>query len=125
MAKRKDLNPMPKAKPKAKAQTYTVIEPPGGTTYFYANLFHITWTVVDLKIRFAELTKIEMNGHNTITERAVATMAWTEAKTLLKSLEAAVADYERVNGELKVAGQLKLPPGALPTPAASRREITK
>src|SRR6266487_2690272 len=116
MAIRKDHKPKPE--PRAQEPAFSVIEPQGGTSYFYANLFQITWTVVDLKIRWAELTKLDPNGHHTVTERAVVTMAWAEAKTLLKSLEKAVSDYEKVNGEIRITPQLKLPAGILPIPKA-------
>src|SRR2546426_548610 len=81
MAKQKNSKPQRQAK--AETPTFTVIEPAGGTIYIYANLVQLTWTLVDLKIRFGELTKIGPNGHNTVTERAVATMAWAEAKLSL------------------------------------------
>lgn len=116
MAKHKD----PKSNQELKPQTSTVVEPPGGISFFYANLFQLTWTVVDLKIRFAELTKIEMSGLNTVTERAVVTMAWSEAKALSKSLEEAITNYEKVNGEIKMPFELKLPPGAIPTSALTK-----
>lgn len=96
-------------------QTETVIEPEGGVQYFYANIYQVTWTMVDVKIRFAELTKIDLNGHNTITERAVVTMAWAEAKSLLETLETSIASYEKVNGKIKIPPELRLPPGILPT----------
>lgn len=99
----------------APQQTETVIEPEGGVQYFYANIYQVTWTTVDVKIRFAELTKIDLKGHNTITERAVVTMAWAQAKSLLKTLETSVESYEKVNGEILIPPELKLPPGILPT----------
>jgi hypothetical protein len=117
MAKQKNSKPPVQAEPVP--PKFTVVEPQGGTVYFYANLVQLSWTVVDLKIRFAELTKIEPDGHNTVTERAVATMAWAEAKMLLDVLKKTVASYEQLNGEIKIAPELKLPPGIIPSPIAS------
>ncbi len=116
MAKQKNSKPQPQAK--AETPGFTIIEPEGGTKYIYANLVQITWTVVDLKIRFAELTKIDANGRSTITEHAVATMAWSEVKTLLNFLQNAVTAYEQLNGEIKDASDLKLPPGVDSIPTA-------
>jgi len=117
MPKRKNSKPQIQAEPAS--PNVTIVEPQGGTVYFYANLVQLTWTLVDLKIRFAELTKVEADGHNTVIERAVATMAWAEAKTLLNFLQKTVADYEKLNGEIKIAPELKLPPGIIPSPTAS------
>jgi hypothetical protein len=118
MAKKKD--PRSRSKRDVPALSVTVIEPAGGTTYFYANLVYLTWTLFDLKIRFGELTKIEPDGHHTITERAVATMAWPEAKILMKFLQDAVVNYEEVNGDIKIPPELRLPQSAISTRATGR-----
>lgn len=115
----KDKNSKPQPQPKPVIPPVTIIEPPGGTVYVYANIVQLTWSLVDLKIRFGELTKVDPNGHNTVTERAVATMAWAEAKMLRNFLQNVIADYEKLNGEVKITPELKLPPGIIPVPPES------
>lgn len=93
-------------------------EPAGGTFYFYSNLVQVTWSAVDVKIRFGELTKFDAS-ETIVKEHAAASMAWAQAKTLMTFLQQAVAGYERLNGEIKIAPELKLPPGVPLTPAGN------
>ena len=95
-----------------------VEEPTGGTFYFYSNLVQVTWTALDVKIRFGELRKFTAS-ETIVKEHAVAGMAWAEAKTLMRFLQQAIAGYEQLNGEIKIAPELKLPPGVPLTPDES------
>ena len=63
-------------------------------------------------MRLSEMIKVEDGPPQKLTylEKAVVTMAWSEAKYLLSILQKAIANYEQVNGELKIPPDLKLPP---------------
>lgn len=82
---------------------------PGFPPYFYSNVIQVTWTVFDVKLRFLETIKVSENRDSTMTERAVVTLAWAEAKFLAKMLEDTVGRFEKLNGEIKTLPDLKLP----------------
>jgi hypothetical protein len=86
---------------------------PDGVLEIYCNLFHINWTLFDIRIRLAQLVPTpdgDINAPGYIPrigkERAALTLAWPEVKQLRDALIDAVARYEQANGEIQ---PLKMP----------------
>jgi hypothetical protein len=86
---------------------------PEGIREIYTNFIQITWTLVDVRLRLAQIIPTSMKlvddaepkGFAALETTAV-TMAWSEAKILRDMLTDAVQRYEKANDELK---PLKLP----------------
>jgi len=83
-------------------------EPEGGVFEAYANVINLSWTLYDLRIRFAELLQVPdddrptwENQHGVVLERAAITLSWHQAKNLIDMLNGVVKNYEEINGELK------------------------
>jgi hypothetical protein len=84
--------------------------PPSGRCDIYSNLYHLHWTLVDVRIRFGViLPNQEMSPEQAtpfIQEVGAVTMSWAQAKALRDSISEAVKRYEEKNGEI---GVLQLP----------------
>lgn len=91
-----------------------IVEPEGGLHEAYSNVFNLNWTLHDVRVRFGELIQEPRDDGpcgwkdqaNVIMERVAITMPWHQAKYLAVLLTGLVANYEKLNGELK---QIKLP----------------
>jgi hypothetical protein len=88
--------------------TVPLLETEEGVFQAYANVVNMDWTLLDLRLRFGELTQDTdpekptwANQHSVIWERAAITMPWHQVKTLSKMLSDIVRSYEELNGELK------------------------
>lgn len=68
----------------------------------YGNLFHATWTLVDVRVRVGELVP-DTSGDKSffVDERAAVTLSWPQAKILANTLTQLVESFESVNGEIK------------------------
>jgi hypothetical protein len=88
------------------------IKSPEGVIDIYTNSVHLTWSKDDVRIRLAQMVDSPETPDPGPTfrgahqERAAVTFSWRGAKILLDQLSKAVAAYERVNGEIKVAVEL-------------------
>jgi Protein of unknown function (DUF3467) len=84
-----------------------VVQQPGGVYRTYANNINLGWTAHDVRIDFADFSRISEHQPsdtptNRIEERASITLAWTEAKALYEALAQLIHKFEAANGELKV-----------------------
>lgn len=90
------------------------VKSPKGVSEIYTNQVHVTWTVDDVRIRFAQI----IDSPETPTpgpvfkgvceERAAVTFSWRDAKLLRDNLSKLIEIYEKVNGEINT--DLILPP---------------
>jgi hypothetical protein len=89
------------------------IKSPNGVLDVYANAIHLTWTLDDVRIRLAQSVdnpKTPNPGpgfQGAVEERAAVTFSWRVTKALRDQLTAAIDNFERTNGPIKV--DLKLP----------------
>lgn len=92
------------SKPSGKPSTEWIF-PEGGRPEVYSNIYHLHWTLVDVRIRFGQIVpdpkKPPEQAVRQIEEQAAVVMSWTQAKFLRDALSDAVKRYEAVNGEIK------------------------
>ena len=97
-----------------KPPTLEWVKSPNDVTEVYANNLHVTWSIDDVRVRYAQT----VNSPQTPTpgvaqlavveERAAITLSWRIAKVLRDQLTKVIDHYEEVNGPIKT--DLKLPP---------------
>jgi hypothetical protein len=93
------------------------VEARNGIFEMYVNLAHITWSVDDVRIRLAQMVPSPQTrnpGAKYVTmaeERAAITLTWRNAKVFRDNLTAAIANFEKTNGEIKL--DVKLPPSTV------------
>jgi hypothetical protein len=92
------------------------VESPDGIFEVYANTAHITWSLDDIRVRLAQLVTSpetrDPGGEKYVgvaEERAAVTLSWRNAKIFRNNLSAAIDNFEKTNGEIKL--DVKLPPG--------------
>ncbi len=97
---------MPK-KPKAQVRVSAVpdrkvefVRPASGTAYVYSNHIQIGQTAFDVRIIFGLITNVTAEKVE-VTQQAQVSLSWLEAKALKEFLSAYLAQYEKLNGELK------------------------
>jgi hypothetical protein len=79
----------------------------------YGNVVHASWTLVDVRFRIGQLVpsgtdpSADPSSQFVQDEQAAVTIAWPYVKTLRDMLTHLVANYEKVNGEIK---PINLPP---------------
>lgn len=84
-----------------------------GIVDVYANMLHVTWTIDDVRIRFAQMvtsseTRTPSSEYVGVAEeRAGVTLSWRVARFLRDALISAIDKYETTNGEIRA--DLKLP----------------
>jgi hypothetical protein len=84
------------------------VKSPAGIAEIYANMFHATWTLDDMRVRIGQVvdspeTPNPGEGFKGITqERAAVTFSWRNAKVLRNQLIQIIEYYEKVNGEIKI-----------------------
>jgi hypothetical protein len=90
------------------------VESPDGIVEVYANAVHLTWSLDDVRIRLAQVV-VDRETPNPGTdfrgvneERAAVTLSWRMAKLLRDQLAAAIEQFEKTNGPIKLG--LQLPP---------------
>jgi hypothetical protein len=97
----------------AKEQTKAVnwVKSSNGLVEVYSNMVHLTWSLDDVRIRFAQMVPETPNPGEIFgavaEERAAATLTWRGAKLLRDQLSIVIDNYEKVNGEIKT--NIKLP----------------
>ena len=90
------------------------IKPEEGTIDFYANTAHLTWSLDDVRVRFAQLVdspETPNPGNQFIgvaEERVAVTFTWRNAVIFRNALNQLLEAYEKVNGPINV--DVKLPP---------------
>lgn len=90
------------------------VKSPNGVFNVYANSVHITWSVDDLRLRLGQVVDAPgtpnpgKDFRGAIEERAAVTISWRMAKALRDQLTAAIGNYEKTNGTIKI--DAKLPP---------------
>jgi hypothetical protein len=99
-------------KPNEPARAFEWAPSPNDNPDIYANYTHVSWTLVDVRIQFGRLVP-ERTGLSKFVseERGSVTLAWQQAKILAKSLDALIASYEAVNGEIKPLQIAPVPKG--------------
>jgi Protein of unknown function (DUF3467) len=78
---------------------------PGGVYRTYSNSVDLSWTLHDVRIRFNDLERLPKHQEsdlptNRIEERAIITLAWSEAKILSTMLIDLLDQFERENTEI-------------------------
>jgi hypothetical protein len=90
------------------------ITPEEGVFDVYANTAHLTWTLDDVRIRFAQLVTSPDSPNpgkefvGVVEERVAVTFSWRNAVIFRDGLSKMIEAYEKVNGPIKV--DIKLPP---------------
>lgn len=81
----------------------------------YGNMVNPSWTLVDVRFRIGQLVPIDSETATEFVseEQAAVTISWPYVKVLRNVLSELVANYEKVNGEIK---QINLPPASIPLP---------
>jgi hypothetical protein len=88
--------------------------PEEGVFDVYANTAHLTWSLDDVRVRFAQLVTnpdFPNPGKEFIgvaEERVAVTFSWRNAVVFRDALSRVIEAYENVNGKIKV--EIKLPP---------------
>jgi len=90
------------------------IAPEEGVFDFYANTAHMTWSLDDVRVRFAQLVT-DPDSRNpgaefigVAEERAAVTFSWRNAVIFRNALTLLIEAYEKINGPITV--DIKLPP---------------
>lgn len=92
--------------PQPPIRAYTT--PPNGILETYSNYINANWGVMDVRIRFGQLTPVsgEAEGskppERVVVERVAVTLAWPEVIVLRNILSECIERYEKTNGELKI-----------------------
>ena len=90
------------------------VKPEDGVFEVYANTAHLTWSLDDLRVRFAQLVDSPETPNpgdkfvGVAEERVAVTFSWRNAIVLRNALAAAIDNYEKVNGPIRI--DIKLPP---------------
>lgn len=90
------------------------VESPDGVLDIYANTAHLTWSLDDVRVRFAQLINSPSTpnpGGEFIAvaeERVAVTFSWRNAVVFRNALSTVIEAYEKTNGPIKV--EVKLPP---------------
>jgi hypothetical protein len=90
------------------------MKPEEGVFDFYANTAHLTWSLDDVRVRFAQLVdspETPNPGGSFVAvaeERVAVTFSWRNAVVFRNALSAVIESYEKVNGPIKL--EVKLPP---------------
>jgi hypothetical protein len=90
------------------------ITPEEGVFDVYANTAHLTWSLDDVRVRFAQLINSPETPNpgtsfsGVAEERVAVTFSWRNAVIFRNGLSQLIESYEKVNGPIKV--DIKLPP---------------
>jgi hypothetical protein len=102
-----DENKPQEAKPKIKW-----VRPPEGTFETYANQTHLSWSLDDVRLRFAQIGMSDETltpGDEFVSiniEKANITLSWRNAKVLYTQLAQIIGNYEKENGEINLKPKL-------------------
>jgi hypothetical protein len=98
----------PEEKQPAEAQTsFKWVRSPQGVFEAYANQGHITWSLDDVRLHFAQIGEIESPTPGEKfsplnIEKAKITIPWRNAKILHLQLGQIIGNYEKANGEINL-----------------------
>jgi len=87
---------------------------PDGVLDFYANTAHLTWSLDDVRVRFAQLIESPETPNpgaafiGIAEERVAITFSWRNAVVFRDALSRAIENYEKTNAPIKT--DIKLPP---------------
>lgn len=90
------------------------VKSPEGVLDFYANTAHMTWSLDDVRVRFAiliESPETPSPGPGFIgvaQERVAVSFSWRNAVIFRDALNRVIENYEKTNGPIKT--DIKLPP---------------
>jgi hypothetical protein len=90
------------------------VKSPDGVLDFYANTAHLTWSLDDIRVRFAQTVDSPLAPNpgpsfvGVVEERVAVTFSWRNAVIFRDGLSAVIQAYEKINGPIKV--DVKLPP---------------
>lgn len=102
----------PDEKQPAEAETRMKwVRSPQGVFETYANQGHITWSLDDVTLHFAQIGGIEsFTPGDKLTsaymEKAKITISWRNAKIIHHQLAQIISNYEKANGEINLKPQL-------------------
>jgi hypothetical protein len=86
------------------------VKSPEGVFETYSNQTHISWSLDDVSLRFAQLGQIDVTPGLPVEsvnfEKATVTISWRIAKILHLQLTQLINNYEKVNGEIKIKPEL-------------------
>lgn len=88
------------------------VRSPEGVFETYANQTHLSWSLDDVRLRFAQIGESDESltpGATFVAvnvEKAAITLSWRNAKILHAQLAQVISNYERVNGDIEL--QVKL-----------------
>jgi hypothetical protein len=108
---------MSDTKPEAKATKKKAVDwvaPEEGVYDVYANTAHLTWSLDDVRVRFAQLVNSPDTPNpgadfsSVAEERVAVTFSWRNAVIFRNGLSKLIEAYEKVNGPIKL--DIKLPP---------------
>ena len=84
------------------------VSSPQGVFETYANATHLTWSLDDVKLFFAQIGEAEESvgpGDKIVSvniQKARITISWRNAKILHVQLGQVIANYERANGQINL-----------------------
>jgi hypothetical protein len=87
---------------------------PEGVPDFYANTAHLTWSLDDVRVRFAILVESPETPNpgpefiGAAQERVAVTFSWRNAVVFRDALSRVIESYEKTNGPIRT--DIKLPP---------------
>lgn len=90
------------------------IKPEDGVFDVYANTAHMTWSLDDVRVRFAQLIESPETPNpgdqfvGVAEERVAVTFSWRNAVVFRDALNRVIESYEKTNGPIKI--DVKLPP---------------
>ncbi|MGO9261489.1 MAG: DUF3467 domain-containing protein [Bryobacteraceae bacterium] len=75
----------------------------------YSNHINIMWNSFDVRLNFGDSTVMPgADGKVHVQTKAVITVSWTEAKQIAEILAQVIERFEKVNGPIKRAEELKI-----------------
>jgi hypothetical protein len=90
------------------------IKPEDGVFDVYANTAHMTWSLDDVRVRFAQLIESPETPNpgdqfvGVAEERVAVTFSWRNAVVFRDALNRVIESYEKTNGPIRT--DIKLPP---------------
>jgi len=84
------------------------VKSPKGVFEVYANMTHLVWSLDDVRVRLGQIidspeTPNPGSDFRAVSEeRAAVTFSWRGAKFFRNQLSTLIANYEKVNGDIKL-----------------------
>lgn len=74
----------------------------------YANQIQVTWNSFDVRLNFGDTNVLlAADGKVHVQTKAAVTVSWTEAKQIAEVLARVIERFEKVNGPIKRAEEIK------------------